>query len=69
MTAHSLDELFWHMRWLAEKAPSDWERQFASDMAKRGHWKHWKPSKKQITTMRRLVHDAFGNSTVEVIER
>ncbi len=62
MTGHCVEELLWHMRPLSENAATEWERKFAADMAKRGHWKNWKPSKKQMQIMRRLVRDAFGQS-------
>ena len=70
MTEWTLEELFFHMPRLAEKAPSTRERSFAADMAKRAHWRNWRLSKKQHEIMRRMVRETINEDRLmEVVER
>ncbi len=68
MTGAELERLLFHMPYCASKARTAWLRRFAADMAKRAHWRNWKPTRKQIEVMRGMVADLFSNSMRELIE-
>lgn len=68
MTAAQVERLLFHMPANAERAPTAWRRQFAADMAKRAHWRKWRPSGKQIEVMQGMVDDLFAIRTQEVFE-
>lgn len=55
-----LERLLHYMPICAVQAENQWARDFASDMAKRAHWKNWQPTAKQIDVMRRMVSDLFS---------
>ena len=55
----SLDELLFHFRSLARKAPSDWERSFARSILRASKRPSWQPSDKQLRIMHRMVADMF----------
>jgi hypothetical protein len=58
---------------LARSLESQWERDFAADMAKRARWKNWQPSHKQHEVMQRMVAELFvsgdaSDSTLDLID-
>ena len=69
MTGPELERLLFYMPVCAEKARTDWLRNFASDMAKRALRRNFKPTPKQIEVMRGMVDDLFGRGREELIER
>lgn len=68
MTGSEIERLLFYMPVCAEKAATAWLRRFARDMARRAHWRNFKPTHKQIEIMRGMVDDLFGRRTGELIE-
>lgn len=58
-TPSEVERLLWHMPACAAQAQNEWARSFAVDMARRAHWRRWRPSPKQVAVMRRMVADLF----------
>ena len=54
-----IERLLFHMPACAERARTEWLKRFAADMAKRRHWRNWRPSGKQIDIMQGMVADLF----------
>ena len=60
MQQHSLQELIYHMRTVISSTESEWKRGFAVSILKHSKRPSWKPSAKQMRTMRNLIDDMFG---------
>ena len=69
MSGPQIERLLFHMPVCAERAATAWGRQFAADMAKRAHWRNFKPTRKQVEVMQGLVDDLFpGSDGSELVE-
>lgn len=64
-----IERLLHYMPACAREATNEWAANFAADMARRSHWRNWRPSPKQAEIMRQMVAELFANSDCEVIER
>ncbi len=69
MSARDLEEVLLHWLPLAvRRARSRWEAQFLADMARRAHWRNWRPTAKQERQLRRICAELFEPSP-DLIDR
>lgn len=72
--ARSVDELLFHFRSLARKAPDEWDRKFARSILRCAKRESWEPSPRQLYVMHQLVNRMFGAPVndapdIDLIER
>ncbi|MBL3553189.1 hypothetical protein [Rhodovulum sulfidophilum] len=67
-----LARLLWHMPTVVSHARSEWAEGFAKSIIRQSRRRNWRPSEKQLGTMRRLVSELFihprEESEFQVIE-
>jgi hypothetical protein len=59
-TPSEIERLLFHMGAVASQTTNEWSSKFAQSILRQRNRKNWKPSDKQIATMRRLVIDLFS---------
>lgn len=68
LTAADIERLLFFMPTCAREATNEWARTFATDMAKRAHWRNWRPTAKQAAIMAKMVSELFSDDDGRVIE-
>ena len=67
----SIERLLYYMPICAERAEDEWAKGFALSVTKQSRRKNWRPSRKQLSVMKKLVSDLFahaGSNDLELIE-
>lgn len=57
-----VERLLFHMPSVAERATNEWAKVFATDMARRRHWRGWRPSPKQTAVMCAQMAELFSET-------